>query len=214
MRPEDEAQIHLAEYQALRNESDHYSQRIDKMSGLYLTALFGIAGYLLRPDSKFDIDSYISAVEASASLTTLFISLTILNSVLLIRIVSFFSGVLAITQYCHYVIRPRLIALVGHEVLSWDDSPRMSAKKTWLPLRSLGQLLFIIVAKSVSIALLISSRHALSMEWPFLLLYAVAWILLIVSLGSLIAVGLAGSRFHQPGHNGEDVAAADSRHIA
>ena len=144
MDSEREVQIHLAEFQALRDEVDHYSQRIDRMSGIYLTALFGIAGYLLRPESQFDIDAYIQTVQDSPSLTILFIFLAVLNSVLLIRIGSFFSGLLAIAQYVHYVIRPRLTALVGQEVIRWDEAPRLSAKKIWIPLRSLGQGLFII----------------------------------------------------------------------
>lgn len=198
MDSEREVQIHLAEFQALRDEVDHYSQRIDRMSGIYLTALFGIAGYLLRPESQFDIDAYIQTVQDSPSLTILFIFLAVLNSVLLIRIGSFFSGLLAIAQYVHYVIRPRLTALVGQEVIRWDEAPRLSAKKIWIPLRSLGQGLFIIIAEAISVVILVSSSHVLDMAWPFVGLYGVAWICFLLSTGALIAVGLAGIRFHQP----------------
>lgn len=199
MDAEKEVQIHLAEYQALRGEADHYSQRIDRMSAVYLTALFGIAGYLLRPDSQFDIDAYLQTVRASQSLTTFYIVLAVLNSVLLIRIASFFSGLLAITQYVHYVIRPRLTDLAGQEVLRWDETPKLSAKKIWIPLRSLGQGLFIIIAQGVSVVILLSASHVFAMAWPLVGLYALTWVFLLLSFVSLVAVGLAGSRFHHPG---------------
>lgn len=199
MDSEREVQVHLAEYQALRGEADHYSQRIDRMSSVYLTALFGIAGYLLRPDSQFEIDAYMVSVRESRSLTTLFIFLAMLNSVLLVRIGSFFSGLLAITQYVHYVIRPRLTAIAGLEVLRWDEAPRLSAKKTWIPLRSIGQGLFIVIAEALSVVILLSSSHVFEMGWLFVALYVVGWIFLLGSTASLIAVALAGSRFHRPG---------------
>jgi hypothetical protein len=197
MDSEKEVQIHIAEYQALRQEADHYSQRIDRMAGVYLTALFGIAGYLLRPDSQFDIDAYMASVQNSKSLTTLFIFLAMLNSVLLVRIGSFFSGLLAITQYVHYVIRPRLTAIAGHEVLRWDEAPRLSAKKTWIPLRSIGQGLFVVIAQAISLVILISSFHVFDMGWLFIAFYVVGWIFLLGSIASLAAVAQAGARFHQ-----------------
>ncbi|MCG8355381.1 MAG: hypothetical protein MI920_07410, partial [Kiloniellales bacterium] len=182
-----EVDIHLAEYQALRAEADHYSQRIDRMSGVYLTAMFGIAGYLLRPESQFDIDAYLKAVQESATLTALCIFLAVLNSVLLIRIGSFFSGLLAITQYVHYVIRPRLIDAVEKDVLRWDEAPRLSAKRIWIPLRSMGQSLFVILAESISVTVMISSLHVFSMHWLMIALYFAAWVFLLASVASLIA---------------------------
>ncbi|MEQ8354650.1 MAG: hypothetical protein RH942_03865 [Kiloniellaceae bacterium] len=199
MGSDDEVQVHLAEYRALREEAGHYSQRIDRMSGVYLTALFGIAGYLLRPDSGFDLDSYMASVQESKSLTLLFLFLTILNSVLLLRIGSFFSGLLAITQYVHYVVRPRLSSILNQEVLKWDDAPRLSAKRIWIPLRSVGQGLFIVIAEALSFVILLNSVYVVDLGWRYLGLYAVSWALLLGSLVSLFAVALAGAWFHQPG---------------
>lgn len=198
MTSEAEIQAHLAEYQALRSEVDHYSQRIDRMSGVYLTALFGIAGYLLRPDSKFDADAYLMSITQSESLTALIIFLTILNSTLMIRIGSFFSGLLAISQYVYYDIRPKITEAVGQSVLEWDGAPSLSAKKIWIPLRSIAQGMFAVIAEVLSFLILLNTFHVFDMSWPTIALYVAGWIFFLASTISLIAVARAGSLFHHP----------------
>ena len=205
MADESEIQIHLAEYKILRDEVDQYSQRIDKMSGIYLTALFGLVGYLLQPASILQVASqnpigdYLKKIESSDILTSLLIFLPILNSVLLIRIMSFYTGLLAIAQYVHYVIRPRLAVLVGHDVIRWDETSRLTAKKIWIPLRSLGQGLFIVISEAISIAVLVHTIYVFKMSWPVIALYAISWLFLIASGGALVAAWKAGLTFHDPG---------------
>lgn len=198
MEQDREIQIHLAEYSVLRNELQHYSQRIDQLSGLYLTALFAVTGYLLRPDSQFNADAYYVTVKASAGLSGLYIFLTILNSILLIRIVSFFSGVLALAQYTHCIVRPRLTELVGHRVMLWDEAPELRTKQAWLPIRSIAQTLFVLVAESITVLILFSLSHTLEMSWPFFASYVLAWFLFALSIGCLVMVRRSGLTFHEP----------------
>ena len=72
-----EVDIHLAEYKALRDEINHYSQRIDKMSGIYFTALLAIVGYFIRPGSTLDLQKYLEHIESTTILTVLAIFISI-----------------------------------------------------------------------------------------------------------------------------------------
>ncbi|WP_375550867.1 hypothetical protein [Rhodophyticola porphyridii] len=128
MGTEPAIEAHIAEYQALRTEADQYSQRIDRIVGVYLTALFAIAGFTLRPDADFDFSEYIASVQSSNSQMALLVFATILNSALIVRIVSFFLGVLAITQYTNSFLRHRISELVGQDAIRWDGGPAFSAK--------------------------------------------------------------------------------------
>ncbi len=192
-----EIEVHLAEYQALRSEIDHYSQRIDKMSGIYITVMFGIAGYLIRPDSTFDIQLYLKRIESTPILTALFIFISILNSLLLIRMGSFFLGILAIAQYIHYKIRPRLNMLLSVSVLHWDEKPSIEAKRDWITLRSASQIFFIVIAETISIVILGTTIYAISFGFVLGILYVIACGCMLLSVISLLKVGKAGRNFHQ-----------------
>ena len=147
-----EFDTHLAEYSALRGEIVQYNQRIDRTVGVYLSALVGLSGYLLRPDSEFRIAEYIGNVVASQSQSNLMLILGILNSLLLLRLQSFFLAVLAMSQYTATVIRPRLVILLNTDsVLRWDEGDTVRAKKYWLPSRSVSQFGFGTVALLISI---------------------------------------------------------------
>ncbi|MBI4824304.1 MAG: hypothetical protein HY805_08785 [Nitrospirae bacterium] len=189
--------VHLAEYQALRSEIELYSQRIDKTAGLYITAMFGIIGYLLRPDSTFDLQQYLRHIESTPVLTALFMFIPILNSLLLLRIGSFFLGILAIAQYIQYEIKPRLTALLGSTVLYWDDEPSLDAKRKWILLRSAGQMFFVIIVETTSIVFLGATTYAISSGFVLGVLYIIACGCVMVSVISLIKVARAGQNFHR-----------------
>lgn len=191
-----EVEIHLAEYNTLRAELDHYTQRIDRMAGVYLTVLFGIVGYLLRPEGSFDINSYVELIEESATLTALYLLLVILNSILLIIIWGYFLGVLSMAQYLTYCVSPRISEIVGSPVIQWDKSPQLSVKVIWIPIRSLGHALFSMMAMSASLIVLLFCFHALSKNWLLITVYIMAWIFFFMSLAVLVSVGIAGRRFH------------------
>ena len=178
---EKEIEVHLAEYQALRSEIELYSQRIDKTAGLYITAMFGIVGYLLRPDSTLDLQQYLRRIESTPVLTALFMLIPILNSLLLVRIGSFFLGILAIAQYIQYKIKPRLTTLLGSTVLCWDDEPSLDAKRKWIPLRSAGQMFFVIIVETISIVFLGATTYAISSGFVLGALYIIACSCVMVS---------------------------------
>lgn len=191
-----EVDVHLAEYCALRTEIDHYSQRIDRISAVYITAMFAIVGYLVRPDSQFDWALYIEMVQKSTALTSLLLFIPILNSILLIRIGSFFLGVLALSQYTCYTLGPRMTKIIGAEVLRWDGSESPGVKKNWIPIRSLGQILFAIAAESFSVIVLIITFYALTAGLLIGALYILSWIFVLISLYSLMVVARSGNDFH------------------
>lgn len=204
MDPGKAVDVHLAEYQALRTESDHYSQRIDRVIGVYLTALFAVAGYVLRPDGEFRLEVYISGVQASTSAMTLFVFLTILNSALIVRVVTFFMAVLSITQYTYYFTRIRLTDLLNEKVLKWDESPQFSTKKVWVPWRTIGQATFFIIAEFLSIFILWNTSKLLCKSWFSVIFYLAGLGFLLLSVASVIAVISAGRRYHKPGHEQEE----------
>lgn len=186
----------LAEYSALRTEADQYSQRIDRIVSVYLAALFAVSGYLLRPDGTIVIEEYAEAVQASRSQMALYVFLTILNSSLIIRLVSFFIGILSIAQYTHYFIRVRLADLTNEDVLRWDDPPKLSAKKAWLPLRTASQAVFIIVVEFLTVFILLKTNGLLSDGPLFIAFYIVGWLFFLASLAALVIVLHASIRYH------------------
>lgn len=82
-------QAHLAEYKILRAEISQYSQRIDRMVVVYLTVLVAASGFLLWPETPFDASDYIQRVESSHFLSGIFIFLSIVNTSILLRVLSF-----------------------------------------------------------------------------------------------------------------------------
>ena len=146
-----EFDTHLAEYSALRGEITQYNQRIDRTVGVYLSALVGLAGYLLRPESTFDLHKYVDSIATSPSQASLMLILGILNGLLFLRLQSFFLAVLAMSQYTATVIGPRCSALLGSDyILRWDSADVVRAKKYWIPSRSVSQFGFGAVAISLS----------------------------------------------------------------
>lgn len=191
-----EFETHLAEYSALRGEITQYNQRIDRTVGVYLSALVGLAGYLLRPDSTFDLLKYIESVNGSVTQATLMIVVGTLNGLLVLRLQSFFLAVLAMSQYTATVIRPRIAELVASDhVLQWDGPEIVRAKKYWLPSRTVSQSGFGLVATSLSAgAAFLGARQALESA-PLAALYIVLLGVLSYVIYTFLRIAFAGSRF-------------------
>jgi len=192
-----EIEIHLSEYSSLRKEIEYYSQRIDRIVGIYITVIFGIVGYLIRPETNFNIDNYLNNMESKPVFIAFLLFIPILNSLLIIRVGSFFCGILAITQYVHYQLRPRLNMLLGVNVLSWDDEPRMNAKYKWISLRSTSQIFFFGISEAISIQILVITIYLISLNYYLFILYIIAWLCVIVSVISSFIIADVGRNFHK-----------------
>ena len=189
MPASDEVDIHLAEYAALRSEIDVYNQRIDRITGWYVTALFGVTGLLLNPITPIDVEKYLDMVKASNYLIGLFLFLSILNSTLLISVASHFSAILAMAEHTSTIIGNRLSELAGSKVLTWDYSPGFVAKKTWGKLRIVGQALFFAISESISLAIIYFSWSVIFEGLALALLYFLAAISFFTSVVVYFVLG-------------------------
>ena len=197
----DERQKHeysawMEEYKVLRAEIIAYSQRIDRTIGIYFTALFGLLGFLLRPDSDFSLGEYLEQLRSTPSSLGLFVFIGLLNALLMVRIQSFYLAVLALAQYTSIVLKPQVDALVGRDVLRWDSRNATRAKRYWLPTRGAAQGAFALVAVGASVSIAVAAFPALSGTWLWLL-----WMSLCTSLGYVLVVFgqivQASRRFHE-----------------
>ena len=188
---------HMAEYSGLRAEISVYSQRIDRTVGIYLSALFGLFGFLIRPDSKFNFAEYISMIQDSPSLVASFLIIGILNCLLIVRIQSFYLAVLAMAQYTATYLAPTISSLLETDALRWDEADVTRVKKYWIPVRGVAQAGFGILAAMISVAVAVVS-------WPpckfggwvtslyVLLLVAVSYVAYVHA-----RVFAAGRNFHE-----------------
>ncbi len=188
---------HMTEYKVLRSEITVYSQRIDRTVGIYLSALFGLFGYLLRPESQFSFSTYLADVRSSPTLSAALLIIGILNSLLVVRIQSFYLAVLAMSQYTATVTRPKIIQLLGTDLLWWDDPEVTRAKAYWLPVRTVAQSGFAVVAVAISLFILFTT-------YPSVVSNVWLGCLLVVKLGALVYIGfvtyriaVAGIKFHE-----------------
>jgi len=197
--PGDAVPVILAEYQSLRAEVDHYSQRIDRITGVYITALFAVVGFMLRPDLSFAPRAYFDGILLSRGLTVLLLCIPVLNSVLLIRSGSFYLALLSIAQYTHYEIRPKISACVGVDCLNWDRDPVFHAKRHWIPLRGLGQTLFSFLAEGLSLGILVYvAWNGGIRDWLTTLAFMVSSFFVVLSWYALATVAFTGCKFHSP----------------
>jgi hypothetical protein len=190
-----EIDIHLAEYQALRSEMVYYIQRIDQTATFYITALFGILAFCLRPGSQFD-SSYLARIVANPPLTALALLVPILNSLLLVRIGFLFLTMLTIAKYLNAVVTPRLSALIRSPVLCWDRADVTNGKKPMLLLRSISQYQSAALAEGISLYVLLVFRHGVNGRASLVVLYLLGWLGLLLSLTVFGLVLYAGRKFH------------------
>lgn len=197
-REKQQYNAYMEEYKALRGEITSYSQRIDRTVGVYFSALFGVFGFLLRPDSEFAFAPYIERLHSSISLLGLLLFIAVLNCLLLIRIQSFYLAVLAMSQYTSSVLRPQVSKLLSASVLAWDEPHATRAKQYWLPVRTTAQGSFALVAMAASILVAVESYSvAISNSW-LLTLLVVLLMLLAYVCHVFAKILVAGRQFHEP----------------
>lgn len=188
---------YMSEYKVLRGEITVYSQRIDRTVGIYLSALFGLFGFLLRPDSSFSLPQYLTNIQSSTTLVGVFLIIGVLNCLLVVRIQSFYLAVLAMSQYTATIITPKVSQLLGIAVLNWDEPDVTRAKKYWLPVRSVAQGGFGLLAIAVSLFIAIATFSSVTSSFWLTLLYVLLWVSITYVCFVLYRIVLAGRNFHE-----------------
>lgn len=175
-----------------------WTQRIDRIRGIYLTVLFGFVGYLLSPTSK-PLKDIISIIKTDNTQIFLILLLPILNSLLLIYIVSYMHYIYAAAKYNSYYIGKLISMETGLEILPFDDwETIVGDKETWVTTRSIVGILMFLIATGISFFILstFSDAGRLSNGLPNFVLFLSS--LATVSLS--IIVGLinfyVGRKYH------------------
>jgi len=189
---------HMAEYKALRGEVVLYSQRIDRTIGIYLSVLFGLFGYLLRPDSGFEIQVYLARINEMPTQLGILLLVAILNSLVMIRIQSFYLAVLALSQYTATVLRPSVAALLNDQnVLAWDEPDIVRGKRYWLPVRSVAQVGFGLLGLAISLSVLIVTWSIAFTEIALTILALILCANLLYWTYTSTRIWIVGRNFHE-----------------
>ncbi len=191
-----EIDLCISEYKVLRSEIIHYDQRIDRISGIYISGTFFVVGYLIKSNKNFDIHHVLSQLTTSEEFVILLLIIPILNSILLLRMANFFAAILAISHYIFYEIRPALSRHLNSEVFNWDNEPQTSIKETWLFLRGASQVSFVLSTNFISMISLLSYFVA-PFKYISFFLFILSYLSFLFSIYSLILVQNEGKIFHK-----------------
>jgi hypothetical protein len=190
-----EIDVQLAEYKVLRSEIVYYIQRMDQTVTLYITAVFGLLAFCLRPGSHFDAE-YMEYIKANPPLIALVLLIPILNSILLTRIAFLFVTMLTLARYVNAVITPRLSALIRYPVLCWDRADLGDGKGRMTFLRSLAQWQSAALAEGISMSILLTIRSSVGCNVVLILLYIIGWLGLFSSIAAFVVAIRSGRQFH------------------
>lgn len=175
-----------------------WTQRIDKIRGVYLTVLFGLVGFLLSPSGK-PLKDIILSIKADNTQIFLILLLPILNSLLLIYIVSYMHFIYSAAKYNTYYIGNLISTEIGIEILPFDDwKTVVGDKKAWVTTRSIVGIMMFVIATGISIFILYTFSSAGRPSNGFLNFITFLFSLTAVSLS--VIVGLVnyhvGQRYH------------------
>lgn len=175
-----------------------WTQRIDRIRGVYLTVLFGLVGFLLSPSGK-PLKDIILSIKADNTQIFLILLLPILNSLLLIYIVSYMHFIYSAAKYNAYYIGKLISTEIGIEILPFDDwETVVGDKEAWVTTRSIVGIMMFVIATGISFFILYTFSHAGRPSNGLLNFIVFLFSLAAVSLS--IIVGLVnyyvGRRYH------------------
>lgn len=131
-----------------------WTDRIDKIRGIYLTALFGLVGFLLAPNTD-TLSEIVRTIKQDETQISLILILPILNSILLIYTISYMHFILSAAKYNSYYILKLIQEEVEQSVVPFDDwDTSVGDKEAWVTTRSLVGILMFIVATIASLYIL------------------------------------------------------------
>lgn len=141
-------------------EVSQWTQRIDKIRGVYLTALFALVGILLNPSVK-PLKDIISSIRADNTQIFLILLIPILNSLLLIYIVSYMHFIYSAAKYNSYYIGKLISTEIGIEILPFDDwETVVGDKEAWVTTRSIVGIMMFVIATVISLMILYTFSSA------------------------------------------------------
>jgi len=108
-----------------------WTQRIDKIRGVYLTALFGLIGLLLSPNVK-PLKDILADIRADNTQMFLVLLLPILNSLLLVYVTSYMHFIYAAAKYNSYYLGSLVTEEIGRKIVPFDDwETTVGDKEAW-----------------------------------------------------------------------------------
>jgi len=147
-------QVLLHNSAAIRAEISHFTQRIDKIRAIYLSALFGLIGILLSPNFK-PLKNIIGDIKADNTQVFLVLLLPIINSILLIYVASYMHFIYSAAKYNSFYIGDLLNEEVGRQIIPFDIwETIVGDKQAWITTRSIVGFMTFAIASLISIALL------------------------------------------------------------
>lgn len=186
----------LQEYSAGSAAIAEAIKRIETVRGLYLVAVFAVVGALFSSKTGDAADA-VSRAEADPYVLAPVLLLPLLNSILLIYVVSSMHFILAMAKYNTYVLGPKLSENAGSPVLQFDIWT-CENKDAWLLFRTLSGVLFFLVATGISVAVLAFFGEAGKFSRG--LAPGLAYVVSLLSVCATLVTGgvslLVSSRFH------------------
>ena len=137
-----------------------WTQRIDKIRGVYLTALFGLIGLLLSPNVK-PLKDILADIRADNTQMFLVLLLPILNSLLLVYVTSYMHFIYAAAKYNSYYLGSLVTEEIGRKIVPFDDwETTVGDKEAWVTTRSIVGFTTFALASMISVAVLYTFAEA------------------------------------------------------
>lgn len=186
--------VHLKEYEILRNEIPKKEQRIQTVISLYIAAILGVAAYIL----KGGFEEILKNIEKSNFLIGIVLFIPIINSILLIYSISFMYVISAQAKYTTYVIGKELSDMLKKEMLRWDkwDSKE---KRAWLRARSICGVFVFIFLNLLSFGVLYHYQLIFLVKRSYILfsIWIIACIVFLYCIYSGIEFFKISKKFHE-----------------
>lgn len=174
-----------------------WTQRIDRIRGVYITVLFGLVGFSLKYEKPL-IDIIVS-IRTDSTKVMLILLLPVLNSLLLIYTVSYMHFIYAAAKYNSYYLGNLISKETGLKIIPFDDwETVVGDKEAWVTTRSIVGSMMFAIATGISLFILYTFAAAGQPKNGFL-----PFVLFLISLGTVslsIIVGFInyyiGRRYH------------------
>ena len=194
-----QVEVMLAEYNALRSEIQQYSTRIDNISSAYIAAILAILSYALIPKSDLDLSSFYLKFTSNKEAMQILLIISMLNSILMTRVCSFYLAITALAQYCDKYLKSSLSRkLRTNKIIKWDENNGLDSKDRWLKTRFLSQAMLITFAHSFSIFIVYLSIIPEFFYGYYVIIYTTSVICIGLSFYGIYQVLMAGKKFHEP----------------
>lgn len=152
--------VHIKEYETLRSDMSFKVRQMYIFLAVYLAAIFAVLGFILSPENV-KITDWPGKIKNNRFLIGAALVIPILNSILLIHIVSLMHFVFATAKYTTFVIGRKISQAVNKkDIIFWDKWDDVH-KQAWNRTKILVGILYYLLAHSISIGILWYFRDVL-----------------------------------------------------